>query len=217
MEQLQRRIPVVPTTDRRESSKTPTPSRADIVTRSAAPGRERDGAGAIKVILAGDGAVGKSTLVHRLCTGEFQARRPATIGVEFHIHNVTSGVGQTRLIVWDVSGQEQFAFARRAFYRGGKSVALVYSTGDHRSFERLAKWRTEIQEMLPNVPFVLAGNKADLPRQVTTEEGRALAAEWRIPFFETSCLFGLGVAELFEAVASAAARNGQGKSRLTAF
>ncbi len=195
----------------------PIPSRADTVSGSGAQFRDKSIGGAIKIVLAGDGAVGKSTLVHRLCTGEFLTRRAATIGVEFHVHDVICGITRTRLIVWDVSGQEQFAFARRAFYRGGKGVALVYSTCDRKSFERLAKWKAEIQEALPNVPFVLAGNKTDLPRRVATEEGRALAAEWRVPFFETDCLSGLGVTEFFEAVASAATKNGKEKARLTAF
>ncbi len=169
---------------------------------------DKGAGGAFKVILAGDGAVGKTTLIRRLCTGQFDSRRAITIGVEFHIHDVSYDSTQTRLIVWDVGGQEQFAFTRRAFYRGGKAVGLVYSTSDRKSFERLAQWRAEIHQMLPNAPLVLAGNKNDLPRQVSIEEGRALAAEWQVPFFETSCLSGLGVKEFFQAVAQAAARPG---------
>lgn len=170
--------------------------------------RDRGAGGAVKVILAGDGAVGKTTLIRRLCTDQFDSRRAITIGVEFHIHDVSYDSAQTRLIVWDVGGQEQFAFTRRAFYRGGKAVGLVYSTSDRKSFERLAQWRAEIREMLPNAPVVLAGNKNDLPRQVALEEGRALAAEWQVLFFETSCFSGLGVKEFFQAVAQAASGPG---------
>lgn len=176
-------------------------------------GRDTGAGGAVKVILAGDGAVGKTTLVRRLGTGQFESRRAITIGVEFHIHDVPYDSTQTRLIVWDVGGQEQFAFTRRAFYRGGKAVGLVYSTSDRKTFEHLAQWRAEIREMLPHAPVVLAGNKNDLPRQVSPEEGRALAAEWQVPFFETSCLSGLGVKEFFQAVAQAAAGRGPADAR----
>ncbi len=192
-----------------ERMRAPLPTQPDSRVRSVPRARDKGNQGGVKVILAGDGSVGKSTLVRRLCTGTFDSRRAITIGVEFHVHDVSCNCTQTRLIVWDVGGQEQFAFTRRAFYRGGKAIGLVYSTSDRRSFERLAKWRAEIQEMLPNIPVVLAGNKTDLPRQVALEEGRALAAEWRVPFFETSCLSGLGVQEFFEAVASAATIAGQ--------
>ncbi len=192
-----------------ERTRVPLPVKPDSSVRSVPRERDKGNQGGVKVILAGDGSVGKSTLVRRLCTGIFDSRRAITIGVEFHVHDVSFSNTQTRLIVWDVGGQEQFAFTRRAFYRGGKAVGLVYSASDRLSFERLAKWKAEIQEMLPTVPLVLAGNKTDLPRQVAQEEGRALAAEWRVPFFETSCLSGLGVQEFFEAVASAATIKGQ--------
>ena len=157
-----------------------------------------------KVTLAGDGAVGKSSLIFRLCTDHFEAKRTMTIGVEFHIYDVKHSNAKTRLIVWDVGGQDHFAFTRRAFYRGSKAVGLVYAVSDRSSFERLGKWKKEIEEMLPNVPIVLAGNKSDLERAISWEEGKALADQWGIPFFETSCATGEGVGHFFRAVADAA-------------
>ncbi len=200
--------PSCQTTHPRERIRAPQVLNLPSVESPRSRGRDKGASGAVKVILAGDGAVGKTTLVRHLCTGQFDSRRAITIGVEFHIHDVTYDSTQTRLIVWDVGGQEQFSFTRRAFYRGGKAVGLVYSTSDHRSFERLAQWRTEIREMLPGAPLVLAGNKNDLPRQVSLEEGTALAAEWQVSFFETSCLSGQGVQEFFRAVAQAADGSG---------
>ncbi len=159
---------------------------------------------AVKVTMGGDGYVGKTTMIHRLCTGEFDSKRTMTIGVEFHIHDIQVSESPARLIVWDVSGQDHFAFTRRAFYRGSKAVGLVYDISNRKSFERLARWRDEISAFLPGVPIVLAGNKADLPRQVTAEEGRALANAWGVPFFETTCLTGQGIPEFFRAIAQAA-------------
>lgn len=159
---------------------------------------------AIKVILAGDGAVGKSSLIFRLCTDRFDIKRTMTIGVEFHIYDVKNTDATTRLIVWDVGGQDHFAFTRKAFYRGSKAVGLVYDTSNHQSFDRLAKWKNELKDNLPNAPIVLAGNKTDLSRQVAREEGQQLAKTWNVPFFETSCLSGNGVRDFFKAVADAA-------------
>jgi small GTP-binding protein len=162
---------------------------------------------AVKVTLGGDGYVGKTTMIHRLCTGEFDSNRSMTIGVEFHIHDIQVIESPTRLIVWDVSGQDHFAFTRRAFYRGSKAVGLVYDISNRKSFDRLARWRDEISTFLPGVPIVLAGNKADLNRQVTEEEGRALAKTWGVPFFETTCVSGRGIPDFFRAVAEAAMRS----------
>lgn len=171
---------------------------------AAPPPAEKSSKQAVKVVLAGDGAVGKSSLIYRLCTERFDPRRKMTIGVEFHIYDVSHDISPTRLIVWDVGGQDHFAFTRRAFYRGSKAVGLVYDASDRKSFERLPRWKSEIGENLPRVPLVLAANKTDLSRQVSPEEGQALAATWQIPFYETSCVSGKGVREFFSAVASAA-------------
>lgn len=162
---------------------------------------------AIKVTLGGDGGVGKTSLIRRLCTGQFDATRVMTIGVEFHIYDIPQDEASTRLIVWDVSGQDHFAFTRRAFYRGSKGVGLIYDVGDRNSFERMERWYNEIREALPKVPVVLAGNKTDIPRQVSPEEGRALAKHWGVPFFETSCATGEGVREFFGALAESAEKH----------
>lgn len=172
-------------------------SQSDDALPTAANGKDARG---LKITLGGDGGVGKTTLIRRLCTGKFQAARVMTIGVDFHLYDIQHDSQPARLIVWDVSGQEQFEFTRRAFYRGSKAVGLVYDVSNRTSFERLPKWRAEIQSIVPNVPFILAGNKVDLERQVSVEEGVALARVWRVPFFETSCLRGDGVREFFHAL-----------------
>lgn len=158
----------------------------------------------LKITLGGDGNVGKTTLIKRLCTGKFDSARVMTIGVDFHLYDIRRDNHPARLIVWDVSGQDQFTFTRRAFYRGSKAVGLVYAINNRASFERLAHWREEIRSILPHVPCVLAGNKIDLERQVSVSEGMLLAASWGVPFFETSCLTGDNVHEFFSALADAA-------------
>lgn len=167
----------------------------------AVPARPRP---SVKVTLAGDGSVGKTSLICRLRTDQFDAKRTMTIGVDFHIYDVKHQSSPSRLIVWDVGGQDHFAFTRRAFYRGSKAVGLVYDASKRASFERLQRWNAEIRESLPVAPLVLAGNKIDLPREVDYAEGQALADQWQVPFFETSCVSGQGIREFFDAVADAA-------------
>ncbi len=183
----------------------------------APPPADSEPPAALKVTLGGEGNVGKTTLIRRLCTGEFEAARVMTIGVDFHLYDIERDNRVTRLIVWDVSGQEQFAFTRRAFYRGSKAVGLVYDVSRRDTFDRLPDWRDEIRGILPSVPLVVVGNKIDLERQVSAEEGAALASRWGVPFFETSCLTGTGVCEVFAALADAAARYGRSKNSSPTF
>ncbi|MBI5305801.1 MAG: response regulator [Chloroflexi bacterium] len=168
------------------------------------PAPEPEPALPLKITLGGNGSVGKTTLIRRLCTGKFQAARVMTLGVDFHLYDIAHHNRTRRLVVWDVSGQDQFAFTRRAFYRGSRAVGLVYATNDRASFAQLLKWHDEVRAILPRVPLVIAANKTDLARDVPMDEGRALAAAWGAPFFETSCLTGDGVSEFFNAMADAA-------------
>lgn len=173
------------------------------------PRPHEDEAKPLKITLGGDGNVGKSTLIKRLCTGKFNACRVMTIGVDFHLYDVPRNNQSTRLIVWDVSGQDRFAFTRRAFYRGSKAIGLVYDVSDRSTFERLKHWRDEIRSVICDAPFVLAGNKTDLERQVSQAEAAALAESWGVPFFETSCLTGDGVQNFFSALSDAAIQHAQ--------
>ena len=161
----------------------------------------------LKITLGGNGNVGKTTLIRRLCTGEFDASRVMTIGVDFHLYDIARNSGTRRLVVWDVRGQDQFSFTHRAFYRGSKAVGLVYAVNDRESFEQMTKWYAEIRAMLPHVPVVVAANKIDLDRHVSLDEGRALTEQWGVPLFTTSCFTGDGVSDFFSAMAEAATQN----------
>jgi small GTP-binding protein len=180
----------------------------------ASSGEERTEQQSVKITLGGEGGVGKTTLIRRLCTGSFEETRRMTIGVDFHLYDLQHNQSTTRLIVWDVSGQDRFAFTRRAFYRGSKAVALVYAVNDRSSFEHLERWRDEIREILPKVPLAVAANKIDMQRQVSVDEGAALAQAWGIPFFETSCLTGVGVEDFFTTLSEEAFRQ---KNQLSVF
>jgi len=171
----------------------------------------------LKVVVVGDGAVGKTTLIRRYCEGKFHASRVATIGVDFYTQQVqlpdSAGVhtqravrGRVRLSIWDLAGQEQFEVVRTGFYRGSRAAVLVYDVTSTSSLGNLKRWRDEVLEVLPGQPFVVVGNKVDLERTVSPELGRRAAAYFEAPYVETSALTGEGVAELFETLAVLAVR-----------
>jgi small GTP-binding protein len=164
-----------------------------------------------KVILGGDASVGKSTLIKRYCTGEFDPTRAMTIGVDFQLYDLETEGVPTRLSVWDLGGQERFAFIRRGFYRGACAVGLVFDASNRTSFYNLMNWSRETREYLPDAPVLLVANKIDLTRQINSAEGKDLAEAWNVPYFETSCVSGAGVSEFFKALAYHALKHTQKK------
>ena len=164
----------------------------------------------LKVVIAGDGTVGKTSLVRRYCEGKFQSARVATIGVDFYTQHVriplsTDQERVVKLSIWDLAGQERFGIVRSGFYRGSRAAALVYDVTNLASLGNLKRWRDEVFEAVPDLPFVVVGNKVDQERRVRSELARAAAAYLGAPYLETSAQSGEGVAALFRMLATLAA------------
>lgn len=155
----------------------------------------------VKVVVAGDGNVGKTSLIRLYTEGKFEASRVATIGVDFHIHTVQLPEGPAKLSIWDVAGQEQFRFFRSGFYRGSRATALVYDVTVPTTLEHLVGWREEILEVVPDEKFIVVGNKIDLERVQNPEIAQRFARLIKAPYVETSALTGDGVADLFQTLA----------------
>ncbi len=155
----------------------------------------------LKVVVVGDGEVGKTTLIRRYCEGKFHASRVATIGVDFYTQRVQLPAGIFKLSIWDMAGQDHFEVVRSGFYRGGRAAALVFDVTAPQSLVNLRRWRDEVLRAVPGQKMVMVGNKVDLSRTVRPEIGRAFAGYIGAPYLETSALSGDGVAALFEALA----------------
>jgi small GTP-binding protein len=152
-----------------------------------------------KVVIIGDGNVGKTSLVRRFCEGKFEDSRILTIGVDFQIKAITLGERAVRLSIWDVAGQERFRAFRDQFYAGTLAAALVYDVTAPASFFNLPRWRRELLSSQPDVPMVVIGNKIDLGPVVPPVEAEGWARfEGNMPFLQTSALTGENVEEFFQ-------------------
>jgi small GTP-binding protein len=158
----------------------------------------------LKVVVAGDGAVGKTSLIRRYCEGKFEHTRVETIGVDFQTQTVSLPDQTVKLSIWDMAGQERFAVVRAGFYRGSRATALVYDVTEPQTLSDLTRWREEVLSAVPEQTFLVIGNKIDLERAVPTEDGRAFAESINAPYIETSALTGDGVPALFESLAKLA-------------
>lgn len=158
----------------------------------------------LKVVIAGDGNVGKTSLVRQYCEGKFEASRVATIGVDFQTKVVELPGGSVKLSIWDMAGQDRFQVVRSGFYRGSLGTALVYDVSDPVSLEHLGRWYQEIVGITPDQKFIVVGNKIDLERASQAEIASTFAASVSAPYLETSALTGEGVSEMFKTLATLA-------------
>ena len=158
----------------------------------------------LKVVVAGDGSVGKTSLVRRYCEGKFEFSRVMTIGVDFQTKIVELPGGAVKLSIWDMAGQKRFAVMRPGFYRGSRGAALVFDVANAESFADLETWRDEILKVIPHQKLVIVGNKIDLPRAVDSQTAADYAARIHAEYIETSAATGDGVPKLFEVLAKMA-------------
>lgn len=92
-----------------------------------------------------------------------------------------------RVKIWDTAGQEQFKSLTRNFYKNSHGVLICYDVTNRKSFEKIQEWVDSIKDNSnTSIKMVLVGNKIDLTRDVTKDEGKKLADTYNIPFFETS-------------------------------
>ncbi|XP_030839200.1 ras-related protein Rab-23 [Strongylocentrotus purpuratus] len=161
--------------------------------------KEEDIEVAIKVVIVGNGAVGKSSMIQRYCKGIFTKDYKKTIGVDFLERQIEFNDEDVRLMLWDTAGQEEFDAITKSYYRGAQAGVLVFSTVDRDSFEAIDKWRVKVEDEVGNIPLVLVQNKIDLVEQAVLEpeEAEALAKRMKLRFYRTSVKENLNVEDVF--------------------
>ena len=152
-----------------------------------------------KVIFAGDPAVGKTCLIRRFVDNYFKESYLPTLGFEISVKALQVASQTIVFSVWDVEGQQTFDSFRLRYYQGSHGFLLAFDMTSRKTFENLSKWFADIKEICPHAPFVLVGNKYDLPMHaVTTEEIIAKVEEFGAAgFVLTSAKTGEGVLEAF--------------------
>jgi len=157
-----------------------------------------------KLVLLGESAVGKSSLVLRFVKGQFLDYQESTIGAAFLTQTVCLNDTTVKFEIWDTAGQERYHSLAPMYYRGAQAAIVVYDITSYDSFDRAKKWVKELQRQgNPNIVIALAGNKVDLApkRKVEIEEAQAYSDENVILFMETSAKTAANVNELFVAIA----------------
>jgi small GTP-binding protein len=156
-----------------------------------------------KIVIAGNGKVGKSSLLHRYVAGQFNRSYSVTIGADFASREVNMGEEMIRLVIWDLAGQPRFHVVRDGFYRGARVVILVFDTTNPDSWKDLSMWEQEVTQRVPTAQIVVVGNKTDLKQErvIAHKEAHRWARQRRYGYVETSCATGDGVDDLFVGIA----------------
>ncbi|KAI8388587.1 GTP-binding protein ypt5 [Radiomyces spectabilis] len=172
----------------------------------------------VKLVLLGEAAVGKSSLVIRFVNRDYVENREPTIGAAFLTQKCTVEDRTIKYEIWDTAGQERFHSLAPMYYRNAQAAVVVYDVTKSSTLEKAKSWVKELQRQAnPHIVIALVGNKIDLvegeeeaedgddtasvTRQVSTEEASAYASEAGLLFFETSARTALNVDQVFTEIA----------------
>ena len=151
-----------------------------------------------KIVVVGDYAVGKTSLLHVFTEEKFEKSYKPTLGVDILIHFLEHGGNKVKLVFWDIAGQILFSQLRKNFFAGSEGALIVFDLSRRESFDNVKKWLNELNTKSNNMKQkILVGNKNDLKRQITTEEAQDFANQFNLIYIETSAKTGKNVDNAF--------------------
>ncbi|KAK1938159.1 Ras-related protein Rab-23 [Phytophthora citrophthora] len=155
----------------------------------------------LKVIVVGNGNVGKTSMTTRYAKGRYTGTYKKTIGVDFMEKTLElRDLGETiNLMIWDTAGQEEFDTLTSRYYKGAGAVIYVFSTVDRASFDDLPKWKRKVEEECGQICSVLVQNKIDLEDDaaMTRDEVEDMADYLNMRLYRSCVQDNINVGEVF--------------------
>jgi Ras-related protein Rab-11B len=158
---------------------------------------------AMKVIIAGDGGVGKTTLLRKFVSGSFDAATSMTIGVQFHVKQVAYDGQPVSLQLWDLGGQDHFRFILPSYTSGAKGALLLYDMTRPSTLDTLGEWVKICRTHNKDLPILFCGTKADLvgSRRISAAYARTFLEPLDlVSHIEVSAKTGVNVERAFEMI-----------------
>ena len=154
----------------------------------------------VQLLVIGDGAVGKTSILSRFAQDKFSPQYLATLGIDFFTKDVMIDKEIIHIKIWDTAGEERYRSLTKGFFKNGEGIIIVYDVTNKNSFESLKFWIDSIENNnnLENkkMPAVILGNKIDISnRQVNENEAQEFAKSRNYKYFEVSAKSGKGVDE----------------------
>ncbi|XP_067950887.1 ras-related protein Rab-21-like [Watersipora subatra] len=153
-----------------------------------------------KIVLLGEGCVGKTSLVLRYVEDKFNDKHYTTLQASFLSKKLNINGSRVSLAIWDTAGQERFHALGPIYYRDSQGAVLVYDITDEDSFEKVKSWVKELRKMLGDtVELCIVGNKIDKEKERTVMASTAqeYASSVGAKHYHSSAKLNKGVEELF--------------------
>ncbi|MDO8055901.1 MAG: Rab family GTPase [Candidatus Hermodarchaeota archaeon] len=159
----------------------------------------------LKLVVAGEGGVGKTTLIRRYVDGVFHDSK-LTVGTAFAAKTLTINDGgdpvPIKLQLWDFGGEKRFRFLLPKFCLGARGAMLAFDLNRFSTFLKLDEWLKLLRENTEDIPIIVIGTKADLHRAVDRKEVIEYAKSNGLKaYFETSSKDDVNVTPAFEYIA----------------
>ena len=153
----------------------------------------------LKILIIGDSAVGKTSMLLKYTDNFFPESHLATIGVEFKTKEIEYNGNNVELQVWDTAGQERFKSITKSFFRNTNGIIFVYDITKRISFKNVKDWIKDSEANDFGFKRILVGNKIDLQnkRQVKLEEAKEMANKKNMEVMETSAKTGANINKVF--------------------
>jgi small GTP-binding protein len=157
----------------------------------------------LKIIVAGQGGVGKTTLLRRYQSGEF-IPASTTVGINFVTHQIQYKDNLVILSIWDYAGEDRFKVLFPGYSNGSRGGLAVFDSTRPESLHELSDWISIIYEKNgPDIPIILVGSKNDSinddQRQFIQEKAQQFSKDYNLRgYFSVSSKTGEGVSDLFD-------------------
>jgi len=168
----------------------------------------------IKIMVVGDGNVGKTCMLISYTTNSFPGEYVPTVFDNYNANSIVDG-NPVNLGLWDTAGSDEYNTLRPLSYPGTDVFVICFSIFSPTSFVNvIKKWHPEITQHMPTTPpILLVGTKSDLRSKqsaidnlkasgeepITTEQGKEMMAEiGAYKYLECSALKQEGLAAVFE-------------------
>ena len=145
-----------------------------------------------KLVLIGDGGVGKTTLTMMHLTGQFKTEYEATIGYEVHSLFFRTTKGLIKFNVWEIAGQEKFGKLRNEYYAQSDCAIIMFDINSRITSKNVPNWHYDISRICKDIPIVLTGNKVEIKDRkvkVKVKVDKILSAfclKKEMPYYEIS-------------------------------
>jgi small GTP-binding protein len=154
-----------------------------------------------KVLLLGDPAVGKTSLIRKFVYDMFDDNYISTLGAKvsrkrmMFDHPSNKGQIEMKMMIWDVMGQKEYGMLHRSAYQGSQGALIVCDTLRRKTFENLTSWISGLFNITGQIPIILIGNKCDIfeGRQISIEDLNETGSTFTAPTFFASALTGENV------------------------